>query len=88
MNWPQKGTSAVACLIGRLWRDKKSAKKAASFFAFYAFFCGNGVFSFLFCLPWSKATEGAGAESRKSLIFMIFSSSVRQEECFFAKGRL
>jgi hypothetical protein len=31
--WPQKGTSAAVCLIGRLGRDKKSAKKAVSFFA-------------------------------------------------------
>jgi hypothetical protein len=47
MKWPQNGTFAAACLIGRLWRNKKSTKKAVSFFVFYAFLCGDGFFSSL-----------------------------------------
>jgi len=56
LNWPQKGTSAAACLMGRLWRDKNGTKKETSFFAFYAFLCGNCVFPLLFGSPWPKAS--------------------------------
>jgi hypothetical protein len=48
-DWPQKGA--------------ESTKKAVSSFGFYAFFCGNRVFSLFLCGPWPKADTGLSRRS-------------------------